>query len=105
MQGAIWAPKPNHPEAINKFEQIIYNYEKYANVKMLNYKKSSNKRVVHFENGDTWYLINYVDSGLGYRFNISYIHRSIPTDVVNSIIRPCTTVFPYNGIFYYGEPT
>ena len=43
------------------------------------------------------------ENARGHRCNVSYIERSIPEDVVQYIIKPCTTAFPYNAYNYYGK--
>lgn len=64
---------------------------------------TSHSATIYFKNGDIWTMANAKDSARGHCCNVSYIQRSIPIDIVEQIIKPCTKAFPYRAYNYYGE--
>lgn len=54
-------------------------------------------------NGDTWRLIRAHANLIGSRCNISYIDARIPTEIIEYIIKPYTTLPPYQGYHIYGD--
>ena len=63
--------------------------------------KTKTEYTITYENGDNWRALRGNTNSRGYRCNISYIDREIADDIVDTIIKPCTTCFPYHGFEYY----
>ena len=57
--------------------------------------------VVEFDDGDLWEARKADENSRGRRCNISYISSNIDKELINSIIMPCTTAPPYQGVYYY----
>lgn len=43
------------------------------------------------------------ESFKGFKCNISIVERSIPFEIFDTIIEPCTMPYPIRGFDFYGE--
>lgn len=107
MRGIIWYWE-NREEAQELLEEMVEEY-KYMDVKLSPfrsaYRQTKDSLTAEFENGDKWDVFRATDCRRGHKCNISYISRLIPEEVVNVIIMPCTTGYPYHAInYWYEEP-
>lgn len=100
MKGIIWTSKVKYPKAEIKLNDIVLKYEK-INISVEKHKKSIGNEMVLFSNGDEWRIVKASDCSRGIRCNISYIDYNIESDIVNTLIIPCTIAMPYQGFLYY----
>ena len=98
MKGIVWGNR--WISAVNKLDQIALKYE-YLHISPIQIVKTKNEYIITYENGDNWRAIRGNTNSRGYKCNISYIDREIADDIVDTIIKPCTTCFPYHGFEYY----
>lgn len=98
MKGIVWGNR--WISAVNKLDQIALKYE-YFHISPIQIIKTKNEYIITYENGDNWRAIRGNTNSRGYKCNISYIDREIADDIVDTIIKPCTTDFPYHGFEYY----
>ena len=98
MKGIVWGK--TFTSAIDKLDQIAAQYEQF-HIYPIRIIKSKNEYIITYENGDYWRACCINTSSRGYKCNISYIDREIADDIVDTIIKPCTTCFPYHGFEYY----
>ena len=98
MKGIVWGNR--WISAVNKLDQIALKYE-YLHISPIQIVKTKNEYIITYENGDNWRAIRGNTNSRGYKCNISYIDREITDDIVDTIIKPCTTDFPYHGFEYY----
>ena len=98
MKGIVWGNR--WISAVNKLDQIALKYE-YLHISPIQIVKTKNEYTITYENGDNWRAIRGNTNSRGYKCNISYIDREIADDIVDTIIKPCTTDFPYHGFEYY----
>lgn len=95
MKGIVWGLTSG--EAQKKLEKIEEQYQKYQTAQLL--KKRRDELI--FSNGDHWIACRASESARGRKCNISYIDARIDKDIIDFIIRPCTTLGPYIGFHYY----
>lgn len=98
MKGIVWDNR--WISAVNKLDQIALKYE-YLHISPIQIVKTKNEYIITYENGDNWRAIRGNTNSRGYKCNISYIDREIADDIIDTIIKPCTTDFPYHGFEYY----
>lgn len=98
MKGIVWGK--TFTSAIDKLDQIAAQYEQF-HIYPIRIIKSKNEYIITYENGDYWRACCVNTSSRGYKCNISYIDHEITDDIVDTIIKPCTTSSPYQGIIYY----
>ena len=99
MKGVVWYYKDKEA-AINKLLQIKDSYNKIG-IEIIKSSQSSNNYSFTFDNGDYWRIIYAGDSSRGYRMNISYISKDISNDIIISMIKHCTTAYPYTAYHFY----
>lgn len=96
MIGTIWYN--NFTKALLKLEDVKKEYRNcgITVIKEI-YQGASNSlnMTVLFENGDKWYLKRAYDLSCETRTNISYIESTIPSDIVENIIKHCAFSSPY----------
>ena len=100
MRGIVWGN--SFQTAKNKLKEIEAQYEKLG-YKPLS-KRNGNRINVYevvYANGDMWQAIAANTNARGYKVNISYIDRSIPDDLIDTIIKPATISPPYTAIHYF----
>ena len=97
MKGIVWGNR--WISAVNKLDQIALKYE-YLHISPIQIVKTKNEYIITYENGDNWRAIRGNTNSRGYKCNISYIDCEIADDIVDTIIKPCTTDFPYHGFEY-----
>ena len=109
MKGIIWYNLENKEKAIQQLNIIKKKYlrllakteqDTFKNI-ILQEKMSSKTWLVVFSNNDCWKIVPALDNCKGEACNISYIDKSIPLDIVNTIIIPCTKAIPYQAFKYY----
>ena len=101
MKGIVWGL--NIDSAIKKLEEIEKLYEIH-NVSVLVYKaKTKNKYEIRYINGDHWIACGASESARGRKCNISYIDARIDDEIINCIIKPCTSIQPYQAFHYYWD--
>ena len=98
MKGIVWGK--TFTSAIDKLDQIVAQYEQ-LHIYPIRIIKSKNEYSIVYENGDYWRTCCGNTSSRGYKSNISYIDMNIPNEIIETIILPCTTSSPYQGIIYY----
>ena len=82
MRGIVWGS--SFQIAKNKLKEIEEQYERLI-----------------YANGDMWQAVKAGENARGYKANISYIDRSIPDDLIDTIIKPATISPPYTAIHYF----
>lgn len=97
MRGIVWYKNKNKGE--EKFFEIINNYKR-LNYKVI-LKKYSHQIIAYCNNGDFWRLLSVEEGGKGGRTNISLIEKDIKKEIINSIIKPCTILWPFSVIDFY----
>ena len=88
-------------EIINK---IINDYKLYKDIEVEKRIDSVHSIRVYFSNGDFWETLKYSPSFTGFcgkRANIAYIDRTIPEEVVSSVLMPLCTALPYHGYCFF----
>ena len=98
MKGIVWGK--TFTSAIDKLDQIAAQYEQF-HIYPIRIIKSKNEYIITYENRDYWRACCVNTSSRGYKCNISYIDNNIPNEIIETIILPCTTSPPYQGIIYY----
>ena len=102
MIGIVWYNK--REERIRQMEQIEENYRLFYNMNPKSKTKRATTYSLIFPNGDYWTLVSADTRARGHICNISYIDRSIPASVIETIIYPATRRSPYTAYHFYGEP-
>lgn len=98
MKGIVWGNR--WISAVNQLDKIAIKY-KQLHINPVQIIKTKTEYTITYENGDNWRAIRCNTNSRGYKCNISYIDREIADDIVDTIIKPCTTCFPYHGFEYY----
>ena len=98
MKGIIWGNR--WISAVNQLDKIAIKY-KQLHINPVQIIKTKTEYTITYENGDNWRAIRGNTNSRGYKCNISYIDREIANDIVDTIIKSCTTCFPYHGFEYY----
>ena len=100
MIGIVWyCYKENGKE---RLEKVIEDYKRMG-IEVAHAIRSHNETEILFENKDVWRMVRGSDSQRGRCCNVSLIERSIPIDIYECVIRPCTKALPYQAIGFYGE--
>lgn len=99
MKGIVWGL--TIADAIEKMEQIERNYEMYRAANVLTRRKSNYVYELVYDNGDYWIACGAHESARGRKCNISYIDVRIDPEVIDCIIKPCTTAGPYQAFRYF----
>lgn len=98
MKGVVWGSTFSIAE--NKLNEIVEHYILY-HIPVKQITKSKHNYCAIFENGDIWRACSAYESMRGVRANISYIDHMISPILVDTIIKPCTTAFPFQAFHYY----
>ena len=102
MEIVIWYD--NYENGLQKMENIISSYEACLHtVKIRIISNVSKTAQIEFSNGDILRVVPARKSFKGLKCNISIIERSIPFEIFDTIIEPCTTLYPIRGFDFYGE--
>ena len=96
MRGIVWGN--SFQTAKNKLKEIKEQYERlgYKSLSKKNCNRTNIYEVI-YANGDIWQAI----TTRGYKANVSYIDRSIPDNIIDTIIKPATVSPPYTAIHYF----
>ena len=101
MRGIVFYK--NRDVGLEQFYKIKENYE-YFHIKCVNIQLTrSGSSSMSFENGDHWILLGTNFCCRGRRANVAYIERSISEEVLNTLIMPTITAYPYQAIHLYGD--
>lgn len=101
MRGIVFYK--NRDVGLEQFYKIKENYE-YSHIKCVNIQLIQNgSSSMSFENGDHWILLETNSCCKGRRANVAYIERSINEEILNALIAPMLTAYPYQAIHLYGE--
>ena len=100
MRGIVWGS--SFQIAKNKLKEIEEQYERlgYKPLTKRNGNASNTYELV-YANGDMWQAVRAGENTRGYKVNISYIDKSIPDDLIDTIIKPATMSPPYTAIHYF----
>ena len=98
MKGIVWGNR--WISAVNQLDKIAIKY-KQLHINPVQIVKTKTEYTITYENGDNWRAVLGNINIRGYKCNISYIDREIADDIVDTIIKRCTTCFPYHGFEYY----
>ena len=100
MRGIVWGS--SFQIAKNKLKEIEEQYERlgYKPLTKRNGNASNTYELV-YANGDMWQAVRAGENARGYKVNISYIDRSMPDDLIDTIIKPATISPPYTAIHYF----
>lgn len=102
MRGIIWGSTVT--VAWEELEKMKENYQKVGfAIDRESNAKSRTERDVWFSNGDHWTAIKAQENKKGAKANISYVDRKIDKRLINEIILPATTAYPYSAIRYFGD--
>ena len=97
MKAAIWA---NNRETGDKQLLKIEKQYNFSHIKTKRKVMASSGSWIEFENGDLWKVCTNISSR-GYRCNIAYIDYNIPEDIINEVIKPRVTSYPYQAFNYF----
>lgn len=97
MRAAIWAN--NRKIGDNQLLKIEKQYNLF-HIETKRKVMSLSGSWIEFENGDIWKVCTSLASR-GYRYNIAYIERNIPEEVVNQVIKPRAMAYPYQAFNYF----
>ena len=100
MRGIVWGN--SFQTAKNKLKEIEEQYERlgYKSLSKKNCNRTNIYEVI-YANGDVWQAITANINVRGYKANVSYIDRSIPDDIIDTIIKPATVSPTYTAIHYF----
>lgn len=102
MRGIVWYK--NKDVGFEKMQSIMRGYKVMGVDPLESYPRNYKDQVsVAYENGDYWKCIPVRESARGNRTNISIIERCIDKDLVETVIFPATTSYPYKAFDFYGE--
>ena len=102
MRGIVWYK--NKDVGFEKMRRIMQGYEmRGIGIQDTNLVQSREHISVQFTNGDIWKCIPVRESARGNRTNISIIERCIDKEMVENVIFPATTSYPYKAFDFYGE--
>lgn len=100
MRGIVWAY--DYESGLIQLERIKENYQSMGITPIRErISKYSGSQII-FNNEDIWKMILARESSRMCRTNISYIDRRIDQLFIQEIIKPCTTMWPYQAFRYYG---
>lgn len=98
MKGAVWGS--TFQIASKKLDEVIEQYTMYR-IPPRRVTKSKYNYWVEFENGDVWRACSARESMRGIKSNVAYIDQMISPIFVDTVIKPCTTAFPFQAVHYY----
>lgn len=102
MKGIVWYK--NRDVGFEKMRQIMEGYTRMGiGIENSDLYQSKNQISVKYTNGDIWKCIPVRESQRGNRTNISLIERCIDKELVETVIFPATTPYPYKAFDFYGE--
>lgn len=88
--------------ARDKLNRISTEYERFWNVEIERIISSRYEYTMIFSNGDVWRCVKADKTHCrGRKCNIALVDRTIPREVVETIIRPCVVRDPYGALGYY----
>jgi len=102
MIGIIWYYE-NKDQAFELLKKMQRGYENLNIGTKIRATKTN--IALYCDNEDIWRIYPARSSGKGHRCNISYIEYGTPKEIIATLIRPCTTAYPYSAFNYYGGPT
>jgi len=108
MDGIIWYWR-NYNQAKDILRGMLDKYKEQGINPSIKYthpiQEMRREMFVALDNGDRWRVIQVNPQTRGMKCNISYISYSIPEEMVNNIIKPCTIdyYYPYRGFNYWTE--
>lgn len=86
--------------SLEKLKEIEEAYNNIG-IETINRKASTHNVYITFANGDYWYSCRASESSRGMACNVAYIDYNIPTEIVNTIIKPSIKSFPYRAYNYF----
>lgn len=100
MKGVVWCK--TFKCGCDKLTEIINKYVEWYGVEIINtIRRTKNEYRIDFTNGDTWRVARATESSRGIRANIAYIENNINENIIQQIIKPCTTALPFTAYNYY----
>jgi hypothetical protein len=100
MKGIVWYTVFEH--GCDKLTEIINKYVEWYGEEIIDMViRTKYEYKINFTNGDTWRVALATESSRGIRANISYIENNINEDIIQQIIKPCTTASPFTAYNYY----
>lgn len=100
MRGIVWAY--DYESGLTQLEQIKENYQSMRITPVRERISKHSGCEIVFDNNDVWKMLPARESARMCRTNISYIDRRIDQLFIQDIIKPCTTMWPYQAFRYYG---
>lgn len=100
MRGVVWAY--DYETGLAQLEQIKENYQSMRIAPIRERISKHSGCEIVFDNNDVWKMLPARESAKMCRTNISYIDRRIDQLFIQDIIKPCTTMLPYQAFRYYG---
>lgn len=100
MRGIVWAY--DYESGLMQLEQIKENYQSMGITPIRERISKHSGSEIIFDNKDIWKMVQARESARMCRTNISYIDRRIDQLFIQDIIKPCTTMLPYQAFRYYG---
>ncbi len=97
MQGVVWGA--TFERACKKLKEIEHRYQSLF-IPIERKIETKNEYITLFKNGDRWRATSAFVSKRQ-RCNISYIDLKIDSEVREEVIKPVTSLPPYNAIQYY----
>ena len=99
MKGIVWGLDAD--SAIKKLEEIETRYELYRTANVLTRRKNKYLYELVYDNGDYWVARSASESAKGHKCNISYIDARLDPEVIDCMIKHCTTAGPYQAFHYF----
>ena len=101
MEGIIWYNPLYKDEAEQVYLEIKDYYSKWDKIRRD--KHSINDTHFITDDGDVWSLVPAKENARGRACNVSYIQRSIPAEIIETIIMPATKSQPWQAHRFFGE--
>lgn len=70
-------------------------------VKIKYLSRTSHGDKVTLDNGECWFTKITDDSCRGFRCNVALIDKNIPQEVIEQVVMPCVTAYPWTAVGYY----
>ena len=89
-----------------QLNKIVQDYEEY-HIFIEQQRKNNSSLEIIFDNGDIWRARGISENIHGTRCNVAYIDNTIPLRIINEVIKPLVSAYPFQAYrefsLYEGE--
>lgn len=103
MKGVVWYHE-NRDQAIQLANEIAKSYQTWSNAGILKIRDRRGEYSIALNNGDVW-MVFPEEEAKCMRCNVSYVSDMISQEYVDTVIKKCTSAFPYHGLTFWQEKT